>query len=58
MYLINKKHVKDFALGISRNNGRKFTRVSGQFLNRMNGRLAAVIADEVHRHPSLGITLK
>jgi hypothetical protein len=36
----------------------KFTRVSGEFLERINTKLEALIRGEVHSHPSVGKTLK
>jgi len=57
--LINKKAVKHMALELSKSTrAGKFTRVSGEFLIRMNSRLNAFIQEEVHRHPSIGKTLK
>jgi hypothetical protein len=57
--LINKQAVKRMALELSKaNRGGKFTRVGSEFLIRMNSMLAAIIRSEVHRHPSIGKTLK
>jgi hypothetical protein len=57
--LINRQAVKRMALELSKSNrAGKFTRVSGDFLIRMNSRLDAFIQEEVHRHPSIGKTLK
>ncbi len=57
--LINRQAVKRMALELSKaNRAGKFTRVSGDFLIRMNSRLNAFIQEEVHRHPSIGKTLK
>ena len=55
---INRSSVKKLALHYSEvNRARKFTRVSKDFLERINARVAAMISDEVHRHPSVGKTL-
>ncbi len=56
--LINKKHVKDYALAQSKliRLGR-FTRVGKSFLERINSRIAGIIASEIHSHPSKGKTL-
>ena len=35
----------------------RFTRVSATFLGRIEAKLRAVIASEVHQHPSVGKTL-
>ena len=57
--LINRQAVKRMALELSKaNRAGKFTRVSGEFLIRMNSRLNTFIQEEVHRHPSIGKTLK
>lgn len=58
-FLIKKRAVKRMALELSKSNrAGKFTRVSGEFLIRMNSRLNAFIQEEVQRHPSIGKTLK
>jgi hypothetical protein len=57
--LINRQAVKRMALELSKaHRAGKFTRVSGDFLIRMNSRLNAFLQEEVHRHPSIGKTLK
>ena len=51
--------VRAYALEASREmRGGKFTRVSKEFLDRMESKLRAIVRDEVHRHPSVGRTLK
>jgi len=59
MSLINKAQVKKYALHLSkeRRNG-KFTRISGEFLEAINGAVVRAIIDRVHGHPSIGKTLK
>lgn len=57
--LIKASKVKAYALHISKQNrAGKFTRVSQDFLDRMEASLKRVIHDEIHRHPSVGKTLK
>jgi|688.fasta_scaffold333033_4 hypothetical protein len=57
--LINKAKVRELALKLSREkrNG-KFTRVGKSFFDKINARVHALVASEVHTHPSLGKTLK
>ena len=63
---LNRSKVKQTALEFAATqhfsfvNGKKprFTRVSLSFLQRVEGRLKAVIADEVQRHPRMGKTLQ
>ena len=57
--LINRQAVKRMALGLSEaNRAGRFTSVGSEFLIRVNAQLAAFIRGEVHRHPSIGKTLK
>ena len=50
--------VKNLALKYSTEyKGGKFTRVSSDFLERINARVAIMIAGEVQRHPFVGKTL-
>lgn len=57
--LLNKSKVKKLALRIaSQERSHKFTRVSPDFLARMEAILAASIAAEVKRLPSLGKTIR
>jgi len=58
MRLINVKHCKDLALKLAGERAQPFTRVSKDFLERVEGRLRNVIIDEVKKHPSRGTTLK
>ena len=57
--LINVTEVKRLALAVSQQqrNG-KFTRVSKQFLDRIESKVSVAIAYEVGTHPSIGKTLK
>lgn len=57
--MINVAHCKEYALAASiANRNGKFTRVSVQFIERLDARLRAIIQAEVQQHPSLGCTLK
>ncbi len=59
MNLINKKAVKTYALQVSQDTrGGKFTRVSQDFLGRIDAKLRNLISQEIHSHPSVGVTLK
>ncbi|MEW6304857.1 MAG: hypothetical protein AB1705_15385 [Verrucomicrobiota bacterium] len=59
MSLLNKTAVRDLALRLSLEmRGGKFKRVGTSFLDRIEARTREVIAAEIHRHPSLGETLK
>lgn len=52
-------NVKKFALDVAQKNGRtQFTRVSKKFTDRIEARVRIMITNEIHTHPSLGITLK
>ena len=56
--LINRKHVREFALEMAKHRAHKFTRVGGDFFLKCEGQLKAFIRSEVHRHPSVGKTLQ
>jgi len=58
MRLINVKHCKNLALKLSEDRAHNFTRVSNDFLERVEGRLRNILLDEVKKHPSKGTTLK
>jgi len=55
---INRQAIKRMALDLSEatRNG-KFTRVSAEFLERINAKVAAIVREEVASHPSKGKTL-
>ena len=55
--LINKKHVKAFALEMATTRAHRFTRVSGDFLLLCEGHLKEFIRHHVHRLPSKGKTI-
>ncbi len=56
--LINRKHVREFALEMAKSRAHKFTRVGDDFFLKCEGQLKAYIRSEVQRHPSVGRTLK
>jgi hypothetical protein len=59
MALINKAALRRLALDLSKQHRRgKFTRVSKEFVDRIEARLILLVHDEVKRHPTLGVTLK
>ncbi len=55
--LINRKHVKEFALEMAKGRAHKFTRVGGEFLLKCEGHLKAFIRQQVHALPSKGKTI-
>ena len=55
--LINKKHVKEFALEMAKVRTHKFTRVGGDFLLLCEGNLKTFIHNYVRRLPSKGKTI-
>lgn len=57
--LLNASACRALALEYSRaHRAGKFSRVSGEFLGRLNARLKEMIQGEVQRHPTVGKTLK
>ncbi len=57
MSLINKKHVKEFALETAKVRAHKFTRVGSGFLDQCEGSLKTFIRGYVQRMPSKGKTI-
>ena len=55
--LINKRHVKLFALEMAKNRHHKFTRVGGDFLIKCEANLKEFIRSYIHRLPSKGKTI-
>ncbi len=55
--LINKKHVKEFALAMAKDRAHKFTRVGREFLLKCEGRLKDYIRSYVRQLPSKGKTI-
>ena len=56
--LLNKKHVKEFALQMAKDRAHKFTRVGGEFLLKCEGRLKDYIRTYVRQLPSKGKTIQ
>jgi hypothetical protein len=55
--LINRKHVKEFALEMAKGRAHKFTRVGGEFFLKCEVNLKEFIRNQVHRLPSKGKTI-
>jgi hypothetical protein len=55
--LINKKHVKEYALETAKSRAHKFTRVGGEFLIKCEANLKEFVRASVHRLPSKGKTI-
>jgi hypothetical protein len=58
VHLINRKHVKEFALEMAKGRAHKFTRVGGEFFLKCEANLKSFIRGQVQRHPSVGKTIK
>ncbi len=58
MSLINRTKVREFALQMAKSRAHKFTRVSEDFLLQCEGILKTHIREQIHRHPSVGRTIK
>ena len=56
--LLNKKHVKEFALEMAKDRAHRFTRVGGEFLLKCEGRLKDYIRTYVRQLPSKGKTIQ
>ncbi len=56
--LLNRKAVRSEALRAPRARAHGFTRVSKSFLDKIEAHVAELVAAEVHRHPSIGKTLR
>lgn len=54
--LLNRKAVRELSLRIASPRG--FTRVSKTFLDRVEEHVAKIVEAEIHRHPSMGATLR
>ena len=55
--LINRKHVKQFALDMAKTRAHKFTRVGGEFFIKCEANLKEFIRGYVSRLPSKGKTI-
>lgn len=58
MSLINKKHVKEYALACGQQRAWKPTRVSKEFLESMEQKLRNMVAAHISSHPSVGTTIR
>lgn len=56
--LLNRSKVKQFTMTMAEKRAHKFTRVGGEFFVRCEVQLKNFIRDQVHRHPSLGKTIR
>jgi hypothetical protein len=56
--MLNQRKVKLFALEMAKTRAHKFTRVGKEFYDRCEAQLKNYIRAEVHRHPSVGKTIK
>jgi len=56
--MINRRKVKLFALEMAKSRAQKFTRVGQEFYDRCEVNLKQFIRDQIHRHPSVGKTIK
>jgi hypothetical protein len=57
VHLINRKHVKEFALEMAKGRAHKFTRVGGEFFLKCEANLKAFIRNHVRSIPSKGKTI-
>jgi hypothetical protein len=55
--LINRKHVKLFALSMAENRAHRFTRVSAEFYTKADAHLRTFIRNYVSQLPSKGKTI-
>ena len=55
--LINRKHVKEFALEMAKARAHKFTRVGGEFFLKCEANMKAFISNYVRSIPSKGKTI-
>ena len=55
--LINRKHVKAFALAMAAQRSHKFTRVGGDFFIKVEGQVKEFIRNYVKSLPSKGKTI-
>lgn len=55
--VLNQKAIRTLALRLAETTGRKFTRVSGSFVGRIDAKVRAMVAAEIHALPSKGKTI-
>ena len=59
MCILNRKAVKELALAVSKTQrSGRFTRVSAEFVERIEAMTRRMIEREIREQPSLGVTLK
>lgn len=56
--MLNRSKVKQFTMTMAEQRAHKFTRVGSEFFVRCEVQLNNFIRDQVHRHPSIGKTIK
>ena len=57
VHLINRKHVKEFALEMAKSRAHKFTRVGGEFFLKCEANMKEFIRNYVRSIPSKGKTI-
>lgn len=57
-WLINRAHVRKYALGVAAERAHKFTRVSGVWLQNLDTSVRVMIRNHVLQLPSKGATIK
>lgn len=55
--ILNQKAIRTLALRLAESTGRKFTRVSADFIARIDGKVRTMVAAEIHSLPSKGKTI-
>lgn len=56
--MLNRRKVKLFALEMAKQRSHKFTRVGTEFYDKCEAHLKQYIREQVHRHPSVGKTIR
>lgn len=56
--LLNRKAVKQLALDVASRRAHRFTRVSKEFLEQVEGELKTLVTTKVNSLPSVGMTIK
>ncbi len=57
VHLINRKHVKEFALEMAKSRAHKFTRVGGEFFLKCEANMKEFVRNYVRSIPSKGKTI-
>lgn len=58
MYVLNKKAVRRLALDLAKRRTHKFTRVSEEFIDRIDSSVKLLVLREIESLPSKGRTIK